>query len=111
MNADPKEYIAKYGQTLKHSNELPSYVNELERPPVEADLSNQLIGDVEALKQLDSARLEQEGLGMYKHYLNGSASYSSSISVTPHVHALTSEVQSEVKVCSTCGQSIRVAHF
>ena len=30
----------------------------------------QLEGDVEALKYLDQATLEREGLGMYKHYLD-----------------------------------------
>lgn len=111
VDADPKEYIAKYGQTLKHTHELPPYVNELERPPAEADYSNDLIGDVESLKQLDAATLDREGLNIYKRYLDGSPSYSSSISITPHVHTLLPEVQTGIKVCSSCGQTLKIVHF
>jgi len=72
VDADPRDYVTKYGPSLKRSTELPSFVNELERIPQEADHSNQLIGDIEALKYLDLATLEREGLSIYRHYLSGS---------------------------------------
>jgi len=53
VDADPRDYVTKYGPSLKRSTELPSFVNELERIPQEADHSNQLIGDIESLKFLD----------------------------------------------------------
>jgi len=72
VDADPRDYVTKYGPTLTRSTELPTFVNELERIPQEADHSNQLIGDIEALKFLDPDTLEREGLGIYRHYLSGS---------------------------------------
>jgi hypothetical protein len=74
VNADPKEYIAKYGPNLKRSNELPSFVGELERLPQGADHSNELVGDLDALRYLDLATLEREGLSLYRHYLSGNQS-------------------------------------
>jgi hypothetical protein len=66
VNADPKEYIAKYGTSLKKSHELPSFVNSLDgnQKFVPAKTGYyELEGDVDALKYLD---LEKEGLGILK---------------------------------------------
>jgi len=49
----------------------------LERLPQEADHSNKLIGDLDALRYLDLATLEREGLGIYRHYVTGSNPYNS----------------------------------
>lgn len=70
QNADPKEYIAKYGNTLKRAHEMPAFVVELEgefkKVIKEQSPPHELEGDVDALKLVD---LEREGLGMYRHYL------------------------------------------
>jgi len=72
VNADPREYAQKYGNQLKRSNELPSFVVELEnnngfrKYQREQGTAYELEGDIEALKYLD---LDREGLQMYKHYL------------------------------------------
>lgn len=58
----------KYGANLLRPSDIPSYA-EIRRPSVEASPSNLLVGDVEALKYLDSATLDREGLGQYKKYL------------------------------------------
>jgi len=67
VNADPKEYIAKHGTSLKKSHELPSFVNSLDGNqkfvPVAKAGYYELEGDVDALKYLD---LEKEGLGTLK---------------------------------------------
>lgn len=55
-------------------------MGDLEKLPHQEDESNKLIGDVEALKYLDAATLEREGLGMYRHYLNGHSSSSTQVS-------------------------------
>jgi len=73
VDASPRDYISKYGSTLKKSHELPAFVGELERPPHEPDQSNQLIGDVEAFKLLDVATLEREGLSQYRHLIGRSS--------------------------------------
>jgi hypothetical protein len=100
VNADPREYIAKYGTNLKQSNELPSFVNELERLPQGADHSNELVGDLDALRYLDLATLEREGLSIYRHYLS---SHSASL-VTSHSHAPN-------EICNSCGQTKQVIQY
>lgn len=65
--ADPREYVAKYGGTLKRPNELPSFAIELEnnngykKYVKEQGSPFELEGDIEALKYLD---LDREGLAM-----------------------------------------------
>ena len=69
-NADPKEYIAKYGTSLKRAHEMPSFVIELEgqykKLIQEQSLPHELEGDVDALRLVD---LDKEGLSMYRNYL------------------------------------------
>jgi hypothetical protein len=94
-NADPKEYQAKYGSSLKETNELPKFVGEFdcaakfinttttttsESKLIPSDLIfdagnarfNQaggdfveLVGDLEALNLID---LDKEGLGFYRNF-------------------------------------------
>ena len=72
-NADPREYIAKYGSSLKRSHELPSFVVELEgnngynKYVQEQGIANELEGDLDALKYLD---LDREGLGIYRNFIS-----------------------------------------
>ena len=70
INANPAEYVNRYGDTLKLSNELPDFVLDIKPPQgitLAADCpSNQvhiLEGAVHALKLID---LEREGLSEYK---------------------------------------------
>lgn len=74
IQANPKEYIAKYGASLKKTEELPPFVLEI-RPPcgislAEIKASNKTIydleGDLEALSLID---LDKEGLGEYKDFI------------------------------------------
>lgn len=68
-NADPKEYVTKYGASLLRPSDIPAYA-DIEQPTLEASLSKRLIGDIEALRVLDPVILDREGLAQYKHYLN-----------------------------------------
>ena len=73
---DPKAYIQKYGDTLKDTKELPSFVKEIKTPSgitLAADEPKKsrsvyydLEGDIHALNYID---LEKEGLSEYKTYL------------------------------------------
>ncbi len=110
-NADPKEYLEKYGPTLKNTHEYSSL--NFEKPLVN-DYSNELVGDVEALKYLDLATLEREGLGKYKHYLTGDNSKNQTTSVDYHPHIIhhssthtTITINSGTRICSYCGQPIQ----
>lgn len=74
--ADPAEYVAKYGPLLKHKCELPKFA--LEMKPADGSDPNacpanepKLVGDLQALNLIN---LEQEGLGIYKKYLNSGPS-------------------------------------
>ncbi len=96
VRADPYEYASKYGATLKRTQELPSYVSELDnnnsyqKYVSDQGRPYQLEGDIEALKLVD---LEKEGLSMYRHYVSGNTG--SLISVGPvGVTTTTSEVHS-----------------
>ena len=80
IRANPAEYVARYGATLKTARELPSFVLEIKPPAgivLAADSSGnsgvyELEGDVQALRFID---LDREGLSEYKTALaklNGS---------------------------------------
>ena len=75
-NAEPRDYVSKFGNTLKRTTELPSFVRELEQDgqntykKITQDYAHELEGDIEAFKFLDVSTIEREGLSMYKHYLN-----------------------------------------
>ena len=73
VKANPAEYVNTYGLSLRISNDLPNFVNEIRQPDglvLAADYKpsaiHELEGDLHALKLID---LEQEGLGDYKQYL------------------------------------------
>jgi hypothetical protein len=84
----------------------------LERLPQEADHSNKLIGDLDALRYLDLATLEREGLGIYRHYLTGASAstFASNIASTiaskveHHSHAAN-------EICNSCGQAKQVFQY
>jgi hypothetical protein len=84
--AEPAQYLSKYGSSLVQLNKIPydQVLKTNEQQKIYEKLAEeqkneiQLEGDVEALKFLDLATLEREGLGMYKHYLNDSSKISSS---------------------------------
>ena len=72
--ADPADYVAKYGESMFESHELPAVVNEFETPEglrlaaeSQPATSYELEGDIEALKLID---LEKEGLEEYRDFLN-----------------------------------------
>ncbi len=72
FRADPNDYNAKFGSTLKHSNELSDFMEEIkarECKPVATDgkpVAFELDGDIEALSLVD---LEKEGLSEYRSLL------------------------------------------
>jgi hypothetical protein len=114
-DADPLAYMAKYGSSLTHSHEYSSLA--LESPPITPTSSNELVGDIEALRYLDLATLEREGLGMYRHYLTGEHVQKSSITSyeqhqhhsTGHHHHHHHHVHTEThgsRICPICGQTI-----
>ena len=60
VRANPAEYVKKYGESLKPSNELPKMVLDLPRPEgitLAADYKSNLLpeleGDIDALKLVD----------------------------------------------------------
>jgi hypothetical protein len=69
--ADPKEYVAKYGSTLKTKSELPQFALNVQGPNGinlnDTNKEHKLVGDVGGLRLVD---LDKEGLSMYKKYLN-----------------------------------------
>ena len=74
IRANPHEYVQRYGQTLKTSHDLPSFVLEIKPPSgvvlasdYKYDSKFELEGDIEALKLID---LEREGLSEYRPALN-----------------------------------------
>lgn len=73
QTANPAEYVAKYGPSLRNKCELPKFALEM-KPSDGTDPNGcpsqepKLVGDLLALNLID---LEQEGLGMYKKYLSG----------------------------------------
>lgn len=70
IRANPAEYVARYGNTLKTARELPPFVLEI-KPPAGVVLAAdyqfnsiyELEGDIQALRLID---LDREGLGEYK---------------------------------------------
>ena len=74
VNANPTEYVERYGDSLKLSQNLPDFVLNIATPPeltLAADYRqnsvHELEGEIEALKLID---LEKEGLGEYKDYIH-----------------------------------------
>lgn len=69
--ADPNEYVAKYGSSLKSKSELPQFALNVKGPDgIDLNETNEnnptLVGDIEGLNLVD---LDKEGLGMYKKLL------------------------------------------
>lgn len=74
--ADPNEYIAKYGPTLRTKAELPKFALNVKGPDginlddasvdTSSSKDHRLVGDVDGLNLID---LEKEGLSMYKKYV------------------------------------------
>jgi hypothetical protein len=109
VNADPREYAQKYGHQLKRSNELPSFVVELEnnngfkKYVREQGAPYELEGDIEALKYLD---LEREGLHMYKHYLNRNTNYNNNNNSNNNNNNNSSTIHSIANVITNTVQEI-----
>lgn len=77
VNANPSEYVKRYGETLKPASELPEISKNIPTQEgyvlaseVDSDFY-ELEGDIEALKLVD---LDAEGLSMYKSYLTNETS-------------------------------------
>lgn len=75
VNANPDEYIKRYGEQLKSASELPEISKSIPTQDgyiLAADVEdnfnyfNELEGDIDALKLVD---LDAEGLSMYRSYL------------------------------------------
>lgn len=73
VRANPAEYVEKYGDSLKSSNDLPVIVNQIQTPEgitLAADhvakKVYELEGDIEGLSYVD---LEREGLSEYRNQL------------------------------------------
>jgi hypothetical protein len=73
IKANPADYVAKYGDTLRSHEELPQFVRDI-RPPIGLTLAAEqltqslpeLEGDLEALSLID---LDENGLADYKGFL------------------------------------------
>ncbi len=70
IKANPVEYVQRYGESLKSSEDLPQFVKEIKMPEgliLASDYKSkqvpELEGDLEALKLVD---LDQEGLAEYR---------------------------------------------
>ena len=77
VNANPADYVARYGQTLKTSQEIPDFVRKIKPPNgmvLAADTVHRTVyeleGDVGALKLVD---LDGEGLGEYRDQVYSNA--------------------------------------
>lgn len=73
INANPVDYVQRYSESLKTSNELPDFITNIKAPEglvlaadVKKTVPYELEGDIEALKLVD---LDKEGLAEYKNYL------------------------------------------
>lgn len=74
IRANPAEYVARYGTTLKTARELPPFVLEI-KPPAGVVLAAdyqynsvyELEGDVQALRLVD---LDREGLSEYRQLVH-----------------------------------------
>lgn len=74
IRANPSEYVARYGSTLKAARELPPFVLEI-KPPAGVILAAdqqyntfyELEGDVQALRLVD---LDREGLAEYRQFVS-----------------------------------------
>jgi hypothetical protein len=73
IRANPADYVARYGPTLKQPNELPDFVKQIKAPPgiilaaeYYAKAVHELEGDVQALNMID---LEREGLAEYQSFV------------------------------------------
>ena len=80
VNANPVEYVRRYGEQLRVASELPAIVKSIPVPDglvLAADYRynpvHELEGDVEALRLID---LDAEGLSMYKNQLTAFTSFS-----------------------------------
>jgi len=74
VNADPAEYVKKYGDSLKHAKQLPQFVHDIKTPDeyglLAANHKRKSLIELEG--QLDGFRyinLDKEGLGHYRSYL------------------------------------------
>jgi hypothetical protein len=72
VKANPADYVARYGSSLRQSHNLPEFVFDIKTPDglvLAADYKcmpiHELEGDLHALKLVN---LEREGLGEYRHY-------------------------------------------
>ena len=83
VRANPNDYVARYGESLKLSEDLPQIVKDIPSPDGIVLAANykmnpvhQLEGEIEALKLID---LDSEGLSEYRsQLLRQSAQYLSS---------------------------------
>ena len=80
-DVEPSQYIAKYGSSIMKPNETTPFdhlIKTSDQNEVYQQLAQEqknasnieLEGDVEALRFLDLATLEREGLSHYRHLLN-----------------------------------------
>ena len=73
VRANPAEYVAQYGASIRQPHDLPDFVHEIKTPEglvlaaqYQPSGLHELSGDLHALKLVN---LEQEGLGAYREYL------------------------------------------
>ncbi len=83
VNANPVDYVERFGPNLIKSNDLPDFVKKIVAPKgitlasdlKSSDIVYELDGDIEALKFID---LEKEDLIEYKKYIEETESLVSS---------------------------------
>jgi hypothetical protein len=83
VNANPVDYVERFGPSLIKSNDLPDFVKKIAAPKgitlasdlKSSDIGYELDGDIEALKFIN---LEKEDLAEYKKYIEETESLVSS---------------------------------
>lgn len=105
IRANPVEYVQAYGVNLRVARDLPDFVHEIKAPQEVGLLASEYIpldfheleGDLHALNLIN---LEQEGLGVYRKYLNKYDNYLNKSFASPD-RSLKSGLKSAFSVAET----------
>ena len=96
VNANPQEYITRYGETLRYAQQFPDIIRNIKHQEglvlaadAKVEAVPELVGDVAALKLID---LQREGLAEYSNAIasRSTASIGSANVVTTSVSAILS---------------------
>ena len=114
VRADPNEYVAKFGETLRTCAELPDFVKNIRHPdniPLACDQPPpvcRLEGDLDALSLID---LDREGLSEFKAYLQPKLQTSTLHSTMTYTEPMTRLVQSSSSMENVLSQIMQVVEM